>query len=150
MAVSSIDKVPVLTGLEERVQDNAGDTSMTPGAVLFDRNDQRTATVAQTPITLSGAPANLNAAADTALTWTTTAGEAYSVRRVYIENNSDGGTAATLYGRFDATANPGGFKIRPGEWRSFDVPCNVLHLYCASGLALNGTTDGGVVVLGWL
>jgi hypothetical protein len=150
MAVSAIDKVPVLTGLQERVQDNAGDTSITPGAVLLDRNDQRTATVAQTPVLITTPPATLSAAADTVLTWATTAGEAYSVRRIYIENNSDGGTPATVYGRFDAVANPGGFKIRPGEWRSFDVPCNVLHLYCASALTLNGTTDGGVVVLGWL
>jgi hypothetical protein len=153
MAVSAIDKVPVLTGLQERVQDNAGDTSITPGAVLLDRNDQRTATVAQTPVTLSGPPANLTAAADTVLTWNTTSGEAYSVRRIEVQNKSGRNSVAAvdIFVEADAAASPGSIVVPPGgSYLSRDIPCNVLHIYCSAALALNGTADGNVVVKGWL
>ena len=151
MPVSTVSTVSVLTNQQERDQINA-DASLTPATVATDRNDQRIAPVAQTAVALQGPPATLTASADTTLTWATTSGEAYSVRRVFVQNKSgnNGVTAVPMYVAFDATASAGSVRIDAGAWLSFDVPNNALHVYCTSALAVNGSSDGNVVVLGWL
>lgn len=141
--------VTVLTNVAERTDSDG--TEILPRVTVGDRYGQRMAPVAQLAVAPTSPPANLNAGSDTTVSFPNTDAGMWNLRRVYIENNSDGGTPVTVYVNFDAAASPGTCKVRPGEWRSYDVPVNAaVHLYCASALSLNGGTDGGIVLLGWL
>ena len=142
--------VTVLTNVAERTDSDG--TEILPRVTVGDRYGQRMAPVAQTPIAPTSPAANLTASTDTVYTFPNTDAGMYNLRRVYVENNSDAAaTPANLYVNFDAAASPGTCKLRPGEWRSYDVPVSsTVHLYSTQALAVNGGTDGGVVLLGWL
>lgn len=145
MPVSTVSSVAVLTNQQERDQINQ-DATITPGVVTTDRNDQRVAAVAQTAIALASPPASLTANADTTLTWNTTSGETYSVRRVYVQNKS----TTDCFLDFDTAATAGAIAVRAGTEKSIDAPCNALHIWCSVALAVGGTADGNLVVRGWL
>ena len=83
----------------------------------------------------------LTAGVDTSLTF------ASQVRHVWIQNKSN----SDIYVEFDATATVGSLIIPGGakalaEW---NIPCTVLHVFCAAALAVNGTADANLVVKGW-
>lgn len=151
MPVSTVSSVAVLTNQQERDQINA-DGTITPATVATDRNDQRVAAVAQTAVALASPPASLTANADTTLTWNTTSGEAYSVRRIEVQNKSgrNGVAAVDVFIAADATASQGNLVVPAGAYLARDIPCNALHVYCSAALAVNGTSDGNLVVIGWL
>lgn len=145
MSVSTVSSVAVLTNQQERDQINV-DATITPAVVTTDRNDQRVAPVAQTPVGLSSPPTALTAGADTALTFTVTSGEAYSVRRLYVQNKS----TTDCFLDFDTAATAGAIAVRAGTEKAIDAPCNVLHVWCATAITLGGTADGNLVVRGWV
>jgi len=141
----------VLTNQQERTDTDVSGTLL-PRVTVGDRAGQRVAPVAQLAVAPTSPQANLNAATDTTYTFPNTDSGMYNLRRVYIENNSDrGSTPADLYVNFDAAASPGTSCLRPGQWRSYDVPvAATVHLYSTQALAVNGAAAGGVFMLGWL
>ena len=96
--------------------------------------------VAGSKVALSAPPATLTAGADTSLTFSS------QVRHLYVQNKSS--SDVTI--EFDATSSAGSFII-PGSANTlvqFDLPCTVLHCFCAAAIAVNGTTGGNLVVEG--
>lgn len=92
-------------------------------------------------VALSSPPTTLTAGADTALTFATQA------RHLTVQNKS----TSDVYIEFDATASLGSLVIPGGAnaLASFDLPCTVLHAYCAAALNVNGTAGANLVVKGW-
>lgn len=89
-------------------------------------------------VSLVSPPAQTNAGSDTALTFTQT------VAQVTIQNN----TNAVVYVAFDATASAGSYALAAGSTLVEAKYCKVVHLYTAAAQNVNGTSSGGIVVLG--
>ena len=143
--------VSVLTNQQERT-DNDASGSVIPRVTTGDRSGQLISPVASRPIAPTSPAANLTASTDTVYTFPNTDSGMWNLRRVLVENNSDrGATPADVYVNFDAAASPGTSCLRPGQWRSYDVPvAATVHLYSTQALAVNGSAAGGCVLLGWL
>jgi hypothetical protein len=85
-------------------------------------------------------PSTTNAGSDTAYTFSA------QVSRVIIQNN----TSSNVNYAFDTTASAGSLLLVPGAMLVYPKKCTVLHLYTASAQSINGTSSGGIVVLGAL
>jgi hypothetical protein len=141
----------VLTNQQERTDTDAGG-ALFPRVLMASRDGQRVAPVAQLFVAPTTSPATLTASTSTSYVFPVTEAGLYALRWVYIENNSDAAaTPANVYVGFDATAVLGGFKIRPGEVRCFPFPVQTtVQLLSSQALAVNGASDGGVVLVGGL